>query len=602
MAKRKKGRQVNPADKNFNEGLELIRKHPMFAPLATHASIYRHTEGRYPKDGWAYVSADGNIYCHPKRLAQPEEWVYVLAHCLLHLGMGHFSKRKLDDNWNRACDCYVAKFLEDMKLGRPPYNVFSPIGLPRRNEQDLYEYFCENEVPKSLLGLGTAGYDLTDMLPKQNDGWRYSDQDIKWGDVFGRGLAMAVKKAVNVAAGYDKSMYEDGTKYSLAERMRSWFISSYPLLGSLAADFKIIEDPIICQRLQISVAAVDEESKEIFINPAAGMGEQAMKFVMAHELLHVGLRHQGRCAGRDPYLWNVACDYVINGWLIEMDLGDIPEFGGLYDPELKGLSAESIYDRIVTDIRRFKKLATFRGIGLGDMIRTQRRDWQSLGHGVDLDEFYCNCLGQGLVYHEDQDRGYLPLGLVEEIRSLSQPPIPWDVELAEWFDDHFSPIEKRRTYARPSRRQSSTPDIPRPRWVPAKGAEDGRTFGVVLDTSGSMDRKLLAKALGAIASYSMSRDVPAVRVIFCDAHAYDQGYMKPEDIAETVKVKGRGGTILQPAIDLLNKATDFPKDGSLLVITDGFCDRLSINREHALLIPQGRNLPFVPKGRVFRVK
>jgi hypothetical protein len=38
---------------------------------------------------------------------------------------------------------------------------------------------------------------------------------------------------------------------------------------------------------------------------------------------------------------------------------------------------------------------------------------------------------------------------------------------------------------------------------------------VVLDTSGSIDRMLLAKALGAIASYSLSRDVWAVRVVFC---------------------------------------------------------------------------------------
>jgi hypothetical protein len=63
-----------------------------------------------------------------------------------------------------------------------------------------------------------------------------------------------------------------------------------------------------------------------------------------------------------------------------------------------------------------------------------------------------------------------------------------------------------------------------------------------------MDRTLLAKALGAIASYSMSRDVPLARVVFCDAHPYDQGYMPPEEIAGRVKVRGRGGTVLQPGV------------------------------------------------------
>jgi predicted metal-dependent peptidase len=115
-----------------------------------------------------------------------------------------------------------------------------------------------------------------------------------------------------------------------------------------------------------------------------------------------------------------------------------------------------------------------------------------------------------------------------------------------------------------------------------------------------MDRSLLAKALGAIASYSISRDVPLVRVVFCDAVEYDQGYMPPEAIADRVKVRGRGGTILQPGIDLLEKAEDFPKDGPILIITDGYCDSLRIHREHAFLVPKGNHLPFVPKGKVFR--
>jgi len=100
----------------------------------------------------------------------------------------------------------------------------------------------------------------------------------------------------------------------------------------------------------------------------------------------------------------------------------------------------------------------------------------------------------------------------------------------------------------------------------------------------------------------MARDVPAVRVVFCDAVTYDQGYMPPEALVDRVRVQGRGGTILQPAIDLLETADDFPPNGPVLIITDGACDRLHIQREHAFLLPAGRHLPFVPKGKVFRIK
>ena len=604
MARRrgkKRQQKQDVARENYEAGLSTLGQHPMFGPLLSHAWLRRWKPSRCPEDGWAVVTSEGSVHVHPTRVAHPDEWVYVLAHCLLHLGFGHFRARERPREWNAACDCFVARFLADLKLGKSPHGSEQRIKLPVRTEERLYEHFCEQGIYEELRGFGTAGPHSNAMvIVPERAHWLGGTVD--WQACLASGLAMAASSAVSVAAGRQVSLGANDQSFTPARRAREWFISSFPLMGAMAASFEIIEDPLICRRMDISVAAVDAETSEVFVNPGAGLDQHECRFVMAHELLHVGLRHQARRQGRDAYLWNVACDYVINGWLVEMGLGELPKIGVLYDPDLKGCSAETVYDRMATDMRRYRKLATLRGVGLGDILERGLPEWWAAGDGIGLDEFYRRCLGQGLVYHEGQGRGFLPAGLVEEIRALSQPPVPWDVALAQWFDNHFLPLEKVRSYARPSRRQSATPDIPRPRWVPALGAEDGRTFGVVLDTSGSMDRALLAKALGAIASYSMSRDVPAVRVVFCDAVTYDQGYLPPEAIADRVKVKGRGGTILQPGIDLLDRAEDFPKDGPLLIITDGYCDRLRIRREHAFLMPEGRHLPFVPKGRVFRLR
>jgi predicted metal-dependent peptidase len=195
----------------------------------------------------------------------------------------------------------------------------------------------------------------------------------------------------------------------------------------------------------------------------------------------------------------------------------------------------------------------------------------------------------------------LPSGLVEEIRALEQPPLPWDAQLARWFEEYVPMPERRRSYARPSRRQASTPDIPRPGWLRPTEAVPRCTFGVVVDTSGSMEPRLLGKALGAIASYATARDVPRARVVFCDAAAYDAGYVSVEEIAGRVKVRGRGGTILQPGISLLERADDFPTDAPILVITDAECDVVRVRREHAFLVPEGARLPFTPRGPVFRM-
>lgn len=372
------------------------------------------------------------------------------------------------------------------------------------------------------------------------------------------------------------------------------------LPGALAAAFRVVEDQTFCHRHDIKIAAIDMELGEIYVNPALSLSGAELHFVLAHEYLHAGLQHQKRCQGRNPYLWNIACDYVINGWLIEMKIGTMPREGLLYDKELKNLSAESIYDKIVKEMRKFKKNATFRGYGHGDIFGNGTPRFENAGKGVSLDEFLKNALKEGLDFHMTNQRGYLPAGLVEEIRALSTPPIPWEVELAKWFDHMFPPMEKHRTYARPSRRQGATPDIPRPSYSFLEKDLESRTFGVVLDTSGSMSQKQLGLALGAIASYAVSKDVPFVRVVFCDADATDAGYMSPDEIAGRVKVTGRGGTVLQPGIDLLEKAKDFPGKGPVLIITDGYIeDNLKVKWEHAFLIPKGNRLPFRPGGKVF---
>jgi predicted metal-dependent peptidase len=603
MARSRKGRRKadDVAARSFALGCELLARHPLFAPLVAHAHISRSSAdpNTWPPEAWAVAGSDGIVTAHPTRRGEPEEWLYVLGHCLLHLGFDHFQEKPHSAEWVVACDAVVADFLRTLRLGRPPAGINSQPELLATNEERLYELLCERGVPPGLRGCGVGGPQFLDFLLKPPS-WR--THGIDWQACLGRGLSAAVASAVSVAAGYDAALGTPDGAMTPARRALRWIINSYPLLGAMAANFRIVDDRQLCHRLRISAAAVDAVSGEVYVNPAAGLDEQEARFVVAHELLHAGLRHDTRRQGRDPFLWNVACDYVINGWLVEMGLGELPRVGGLYDPELMGESAESLYDRIVIDLRRYRKLWTLAGPGCCDILEGEGPGWWAQGRGLALDDLYRRCLSQGLSYHQEEGRGLLPSGLVEEIRSLAQPPIAWDVELAQWFDDHFAPLGKVRSYARPSRRQSATPDIPRPRCVPAIGAEDGRTYGVVLDTSGSMDRALLGKALGAIASYSVAREVPLVRVVFCDAAAYDQGYMPPEDLAGRVRIRGRGGTILQPGIELLQRAEDFPKDGPILVITDGQCDRFRTRREHAILLPEGHSLPFVARGKVFRIR
>ncbi|MGL6201259.1 MAG: vWA domain-containing protein [Lachnospiraceae bacterium] len=458
--------QNNIALQYFEQGLKMVDKHPLFSPLLHYSHLRYSGDSSWPKDGYAKVMSDGLISCNTKRRAAPEEWARVIAHCLLHLGMEHFVEKDNMVAWNIACDCVVEKFLTGLKFGKPFYNHILPGGIS--DEVKLYDRLCRDGIKSDYCGFGTNGpsdADLAIEYARTHPYWYNTKKS--WPQIFASGLSNAVKSAVMVSSGYQSSLSADlkSKTKSIAEEAKQWFISSYPLLGAIAANFKLIEDPLICQRMDISIAAVSPGLSELYMNPAAGLTKDECRFVMAHEFLHAALRHDVRQQWRDAYLWNIACDFVINLWLTEMGIGERPA-GLLYDEQFKGQNAESIYDRIVTDMRTYRKLATLRGVGLGDVLTGAGQSGDvSRRIDIDLDGFYRRALSQGLEYHQEQSRGYLPEGLIEEIRALSHPPIPWDVELARWFDEQFVPLEKKRSYARPSRRQSSTPDIPRPSWV-----------------------------------------------------------------------------------------------------------------------------------------
>lgn len=589
---------------NFQQGLMLAQQPPLDAIAGSAHVRFDDQHHQVGPKGWLALAPDGAIWVHPKRLAAPEEWARVLALAYVALGFGLVRQREPQTLWEIAGLLVAERFCQEAGIGATSEELLHPdVAIPVSGEEPLFRgLVTEGCDPALLVWRDTlCGKGMTVFRPAdERTGTR---RPPAWRELLADGIARSVGEAIERAGGRVVTTARTTRKLTPALKAQRRLINSHPLLGALAIGFDLEEDPRLCQLHDIRVAAIDVGSRTIWINPAAGLNEAECLFVFAHELLHAGLNHASRRRGRDPFLWNAACDFVINGWLIEMSIGAPPTLGLLHDSELAGHSAEEIYDQLARDMRRARKLATLRGPGLPDLLGREEG-----GIFVDAEAYCRRALWQGMERCLlGGGRGTLPAGLVEEIRALAQPPIPWDVRLAYWFDEHFPPPELRRSYARPSRRQASTPDIPRPSVTkPPEEERRARVFGVVLDTSGSMEPKLLGKAIGAIASYAQAREVYAVRLVYCDAVAYDAGWLPPESLLERIAVKGRGGTVLQRGVDCLRDAAlrdDFPKRGPVLLITDGYCEeQLSIDFEHAFLVPEGKRLPFTPRGEVFWVR
>lgn len=548
-----------------------------------------------PRDG-AVDPAKGLLFLNPHQrhgIGAPH-WVRITAHLLLHLGLNHAARIEERDPrlWSIACEEAVENFLPLFGIGG---------GLRADNaerEERIYARLEEEARAGHPVYLRTpAGDNRPDIIGlEKRQAWHDGYEKA-----LGEGIQQAMERAVTEVA---ETLGEEvaGRGWPPAERARRWVMNEFPLLGALATQIRVIADAKLCERMDISVAAVDGYLGEMYFQPNWNLSHEEWVFIYVHELLHVALLHHSRLRGRDPWIWNLACDFVINGWLVEMGVGTLPTIGVLYDPRLQGMSADEVYDLLLREPKRCKGARGFRG-KLGDVLLDgPRRIYR--GDVTTLDDVYRRCMQAGVSCI---GRGFVPAGLLEEIRALFAPPPPWDVELGRWMEGHVPLIrESLRSYARASRRQSSTPDIPRPaRYVPHEWRE-ACTFGVVLDTSGSMDRELLGRALGTIASYAEARDVPRVRLVLCDAAPYDQGFVAPTDLRGVYPLKGRGGTVLQPALNFLVSRPDFPPKAPVMVITDGWCEEeLVCPREHCFVLPRKEwkegAMPLRTTAPVFRV-
>ena len=132
-------------------------------------------------------------------------------------------------------------------------------------------------------------------------------------------------------------------------KARSRLITKHPFFGSLALKLNVIvaEDGTALGR-QINTMAVD--GKNLYVNRewSDALELDQCKSVLAHEVLHVALKHHLRRGEREPKRWNAACDFAINLILKRSGLFDLPE-PHLLDHKYDGMSAEEIYEKLLEE-------------------------------------------------------------------------------------------------------------------------------------------------------------------------------------------------------------------------------------------------------------
>ena len=162
---------------------------------------------------------------------------------------------------------------------------------------------------------------------------------------------------------HDKIEKANKAATTLIRKARETVLVSNPFFGSLIYEMPY-EMHWYWEWVDNAPATAYTDGRKIVYNPlfVLMLDQDELCFLLCHETLHPALQHIGRLAGRDPVIWNMACDYSIN--LLIMDYVNAckktGEFAfswkmipcGLIDEKWRGQSPEQIYAELLKEAQK----------------------------------------------------------------------------------------------------------------------------------------------------------------------------------------------------------------------------------------------------------
>lgn len=128
------------------------------------------------------------------------------------------------------------------------------------------------------------------------------------------------------------------------DTIRRRLLIKYPTFGSVIANLEFHENN------DIPTSATN--GKEILYNSnfLDVLSDKEQIFLFAHEVCHVAFDHILRSEGKDPMLWNIATDSVINALLQQDGLPLIKD--GVDIPEAVNYDAEEMYNKLLEERKK----------------------------------------------------------------------------------------------------------------------------------------------------------------------------------------------------------------------------------------------------------
>ncbi len=285
----------------------------------------------------------------------------------------------------------------------------------------------------------------------------------------------------------------------------------------------------------------------IGINPAffLGLTWEARMTLLAHEACHTLNDHFDRIGKRDPQLWNMAADYVINNDLMRMGFSfEGLEFGCL-DTAYANMSTEQVYDLLEKEPPTQSPM----GMDLDMRPAPDNERPQRISIAVNAQQAAISAGEAGSIPGEAQ----------EAIKALLNPVLPWHVLLERFLNERN---QDDYSWRRPNRRHD---DFYLPSLLSNNGLEHLLYF---FDVSGSVTKNQTARCLTELISLHGNLQPNRITLATFDTEIQDVFDFYEDDVINEIVINGRGGTDLSPVYDMIK--THNPT--AAVVFSDLDCD------------------------------
>ena len=317
----------------------------------------------------------------------------------------------------------------------------------------------------------------------------------------------------------------------------------------------------------LPTAATDGRDKLYGREFVETLSEKELNFVVAHENFHVLYKHLTtwkKLNDIDPRVANMACDYVINQQIVDLDpsknLISVPDIGCLLDEKYRGWDSGQVFEDLMKDGQGGQGQSHDGVPSSLDDHQWSKAQQMTEEEAKELNDAVDQALRQGQIL-----AGKMGGTTPRDIGAIPEPKVDWREQLRDFINSTCSGRDTT-TWRRPNRRWLAN-DM----YMPTPYSEAVGPIVIGVDTSGSIGQRDINAFLAEVKSIAEDMPPERIHLLYWDTDIAQEETYEPADyptLTQSTKPAGGGGTDATCVKLYVDEMTTKPE--IVLMLSDGY--------------------------------